>query len=165
MRRNVRTIAILLVAAMLATVAAVVVTAGGSDNGAPGSSSTPDSLQPSVAPVDGTTTIPRGPHVTLVFCSDIDCPRPSADVEEAILATLDADPRVASYEYVSPERAYALFLEQFGDDEELAGSVDEDAVPARVEVDVLTVDAIAGLLADYANQDGVAEVVDELRAR
>ena len=165
MRNNARTIAILLIVAMLATVAAVVVTAAGSDGEVPGSSTTPDSLQPSAAPDDATTVIPRGPHVTLVFCSDLDCPRPSPAVEEAIFAALDADPRVASYEYVSSERAYTLFIEQFGDDEELAEAVDEDAVPARVEVDVLTVDAIAGLLTDYATQDGVAEVVDELRAR
>ena len=101
----------------------------------------------------------------VVLCADTDCPRPSADVEQDLLADLEADPRVASYEYVSSERAYGLFLEQFGDDEELAGAVDEDDVPARVEVDVFTVDAVAGLLADYASRDGVADVVDELRAR
>lgn len=102
----------------------------------------------------------EGPHVVAFLCAGQECPRPDADAEQAILAELESDPRVLAARLVTREQAYQLFLDRFGDQEELVASVDPEQIPARVELDLVDPDGVDQVLADHQGREGIAAIED-----
>lgn len=151
-----RWIAIALVGALVATLAVGLLGSGGGGTGEEDGRA------------DGSTTTTRvpasealeGPHLWLDLCAGISCPAVDEAAQEALVAELEADPRVASTLFVSSEQAYQLFLDRYGDREDLVESVRPEDVPARIEVDLLDPDEVDAVLADYAGRDGVAAATD-----
>lgn len=150
-----RWIAIALVGALVATLAVGLLGGRGGDpetstdagtGGTTGGSATAE-------PADG-------PHVVAFLCSGQECPRPDADAEQAILDELQGDPRVLAARLVSSEQAYQLFLDEWGDREDMVASVDPDEVPARIELDLVDPEAVDEVVADHQGREGVAAVED-----
>lgn len=149
-----RWIAIALVGALVATLAVGLLGGRGGpaeDAGeAPGGGSEP-----------GVAAEPlEGPHVVAFLCSGQECPRPGPDVQQAILDELQSDPRVLAARLVSSEQAYQLFLDRFGDQQELVESVDPEQIPARVELDLVDPEAVGEVMADHRGREGIAAMED-----
>ena len=145
-----RWIAIALVGALVATLAVGLL--GGGGGGPEGANADDDTPRPRVAASQAL----EGPHLWLDLCTGVSCPAVDETTREALVADLEADPRVASTRFVSSEQAYQLFLDEWGDDEELVASVRPEDVPARIEVDLLDPDQADSVVADYADRTGVA---------
>ncbi len=102
----------------------------------------------------------EGPHLWLDLCAGAVCPELDEPAREALVAEVRDDPRVSSVLYVSSDQAYQLFLDRFGDQQELVESVRPEDVPARIEVDLLDPADVDEVLADYRDREGVAAVND-----
>lgn len=155
-RGAVRWIAIALVGAMVAFVAVGLV--GGADDGDGAGSAGGDGT--GAGPDVTATEVVEGPHVIVELCAGVACPEVDQAAQQALLAEVDGDPRVASTLFVSSEQAYQLFLDRYGDQEELVASVNPDDVPARIEVDLVDPEAAADVAATYEDGDGVATAYD-----
>ncbi len=150
-----RWIAIALVGALVATLAVGLLGTGGGGT-EEGANADSGAAPPRAADGEGLD----GPHLWLDLCAGNVCPTVDETAQEALVAELEADPRVASTLFVSSDQAYQLFLDRFGDQEELVASVRPEDVPARIEVDLLDPGEVDAVMADYANRDGVAAVND-----
>lgn len=150
-----RWIAIALIAALLAVLAVGLVSGGpetvGSDDG------TDEGDDPrSATATEGLD----GPHVLVELCTGATCPALDEAEQQALVAELEADPRVASLLFVSSEQAYELFLDRYGDQEDLVDRVEPEDVPARVELDLFDPDAVPEVMAAHRQREGVADVYD-----
>lgn len=95
----------------------------------------------------------RGGVETIVFLD----PDTSDARAAQIRAALDANPDVASLEWVSQADAYAEFSEMFANSPELVASVDADALPASWRVtaaDGTSADRVERLAAPLLREDG-----------
>lgn len=101
-----------------------------------------------------------GPHVTLELCTGVACEPISATARDQLLEEVDSDPRVASTRFVSAEQAYQLFLDEFGDDQELVEQIDPETVPPEIQVDLHRPDDVAAVIADFEGREGVAAARD-----
>ena len=101
-----------------------------------------------------------GPHVILELCSGVACEPMSATARDELLEEVAGDPRVASTRFVSSEQAYQLFLDEFGDDQELVEQVDPATVPPEIQVDLHRPDDVGGVIAEFEGRDGVAAARD-----
>lgn len=151
---TVRWIAIAIVGAMIAVVGVGVVSGGGD----PAGSDADDGGARTDAAGATESLAADGPHVVLELCAGVACPRPDADAEQELLAELDDDARVASTLLVTSEQAYQLFLDRFGDRQDLVDSIDPETVPAFIELELYD-PAVAGeMVAAYQDREGVAAV-------
>jgi hypothetical protein len=154
-QRTVRIIAVTVVVALIGAFAVGLVFGGGGtgDGTLPGDQ-------------DGTTTQPgdaqetavlAGPHVEAQLCADVSCPRRDALEEEQLHAEVESDPRVRLALLIPAEQHYQIFLEEFGDRQDLVDQVDPDTVPSLLQVylrDPLDAQAVVAWLLE---QDGVAD--------
>lgn len=151
----VRWMALALVGAMVAALAIGLV------GGRGGGSETPDVGDGDAARADVSTAAPLdGPHVLVELCTGATCPAPDEAAQQALVDDLEADPRVASAVFVSSEQAYELFLEEFGDREDLVASVQREDVPARVELNLHDPAGVPEVAADHEQHPAVAGVYD-----
>lgn len=151
-----RWIAIALIGAMVAALAVALVAGGGEPSGADGGTTADDGARGEST----ATEVLDGPHVVVELCVGVACPELDDAGQQALVAEIEADPRVASVLLVSSEQAYQLFLDRFGDQEDLVASVQPEEVPARVELDLFDPQAVPTVLSDYEQRDGVARVYD-----
>ncbi len=151
---TVRWIAIAIVGAMIAVVGVGVVSGGGDpdSSGADDGGVRTDSV--------GTTEplVADGPHVVVELCAGVACPEPDADAEQELLAELDADSRVASTLLVTSDQAYELFLDEFGDQQDLVESIDPANVPAFIELELYDPEVASEVVTAYQDHEGVAAV-------
>lgn len=155
-RGTVRWIAIALVGAMVAFVAVGLIGgAGERDAAGSGDAAGGDDGADITA-----TEVVEGPHVIVELCAGVACPEPDEAAQEALRAEAESDPRVASVVFVSSEQAYQLFLDRYGDQEELVASVRPEDVPARIELDLVDPGAAAEVAASYDGRDVVATAYD-----
>lgn len=151
---TVRWIAIAIVGAMIAVVGVGVVSGGGD----PAGSDVDDGGRRTNAAGADEATLADGPHVVIELCAGVACPEPDADAEQELLTELDTDARVASTRLVTSEQAYQLFLDRFGDQQDLVESVDPANVPAFIELELYD-PAVAGeVVATYQDREVVATV-------
>jgi cell division protein FtsX len=101
-----------------------------------------------------------GPHVVLELCTGAQCAEPDDADQRALVAEVEQDPRVASVLLVPSDQAYQLFLDRFGDQEELVESVRPEDVPARLEVDLLEPDGAPEVVAEWESHAAVASAFD-----
>lgn len=151
---TVRWIAIAIVGAMIAVVGVGVVAGGGDPAG---------SNADGEAPRTGTTgaseaSLADGPHVLIELCAGAACPAPDPSAEQRLLDELEQDPRVASTLLVSSEQAYQMFLDRFGDQQDLVDAVDPADVPAFIELDLYDPAIASEVVATYRDHAGVANV-------
>ena len=152
-RGAVRWIAIALVGAMIAAVGVGLVTGREAGDGA-ADVDRPDTTPGAFGePVDG-------PHLWLDLCAGVACEPLDDAGQQALVAEVDADPRVASTLFVPSDQAYQLFLDRYGDDEDLVASVRPEDMPARIEVELLDPAQVEAVMADYQQRQGVARVND-----
>lgn len=150
-----RWIAIALVAGMVATLAVGLVSGRGEPAGTEQDRAAGEDPVPT-----GTAAALDGPHVVLELCSGVACPRPDESAEQQLQQEAEQDPRVASARLVTSEQAYQLFLDQYGDDEELVEQVDPETVPARVELDLHRPDDSDAVMAEFEDREDVATAHD-----
>jgi hypothetical protein len=153
-RSSVRWIALAVVGAMIAVVAVGLLGGGEGDGDEPGAD------PGDAAPAARATEVLDGPHAFVELCTGVACPAVDEAAQDALLAELEGDDRVASAELISSEQAYAMFLDQFGDQEELVDSIDPEQVPARILLDLHDPASIAELADAYQGHEGVARVMD-----
>lgn len=158
-RSTARWIAIALVAAMIAAVAVGLL--GGEGDQVSDLPVRDPSAATTAAPVSGEVT--DGPHAVIEFCANVACPAPDDSTQQALVDALAADPRVALARLVTSEQAYALFVERYGDREDLVATIDPEQVPARIELDLFDPMAVDAIAADYGGRVGVADVYDARR--
>lgn len=152
-----RWIAIAIVVAMIATVGIGLVSGGG--GGDETAETTGDTAR--TRTTAGTEDAVReGPHLVLELCNGVTCPAPDDAAQQSLVAELDEDARVASTLLVSSEQAYQLFLDEWGDREDLVESVDAAEVPAFIELDLYEPEDAAEVQDTYAGHDVVAVVRD-----
>lgn len=157
-RGTIRWIAIALVAAMVAALAVGLVRGQGEPADQPGSPADGAATGQALATTDVAAL--DGPHVVLELCTGVVCPRAGETAQQDLQGEVEADPRVASARLVSSEQAYQLFLEEYGDDQELVDEVDPDTVPAEIQVDLHRIDDVAAVVAAFEDHDGVASARD-----
>ena len=157
---TVRWIAIALVGALVAALAVSLVSGAGPD-----AASTTEDRDGSTAPGSRATAVLEGPHLWLDLCAGVECPTLDEGGQEALVDELEADPRVASTLFVTGEQAYQLFLDRFGDQQDLVESVRPEDVPARIEVDLLDPADVDAVMGDYADREGVARANDARRVQ
>jgi hypothetical protein len=158
-RSTARWIAIALVGAMIAAVAVGLL--GGDGDQVSDLPARDPAAATTAVPVNGEVT--DGPHAVIEFCANVACPAPDEDTQQALVDVLAADPRVALARLVTSEQAYALFVERYGDREDLVATIDPRQVPARIEVDLFDPTAIDLIAAEYGGRPGVASVYDARR--
>lgn len=151
---TVRWIAIAIVGAMIAVVGVGVVSGGGDPAGSDAAGDGPGTTA-----TDATeATLADGPHVVIELCAGVACPEPDPEDEQALLDELDEDPRVASIRLVTSEQAYQLFLDRFGDRQDLVESVDPADVPAFIELDLYDPEVASEVMAAHRDDEIVASV-------
>ena len=160
-RGTVRWIAIAVIAAMLAFLAVGLIggrgdSAGSGADGRGGRGADDVAVATDAAALDG-------PHVILELCTGVACEPMGATARDQLLEEVDDDPRVASTRFVSSEQAYQLFLDEFGDDQELVEQVDPATVPPEIQVDLHRLDDVAAVMADFEAHAGVAAARDARR--
>ena len=153
----VRWIALALVGALVAAVAVGLVAGRG---GAGAADDVDDGAAGPAAGQSLSADALQGPHLWLDLCTGAVCDELDEPAREALVAEVRDDPRVSSVLYVSSEQAYQLFLDVYGDNQELVDSVRPEDVPARIEVDLLDPAGVDEVLADYRDREGVAAVTD-----
>ena len=157
-QRTAKIIAIIAVVALIGTLAVGLVVGGtGDPAGNQGDAGTTQQFGPQASP--GATTVLGGPHLFVVLCDGVACPRPDEDEEARILADIAADPRVRDARLITAERWYEAFLEQYGDQEELVDALDPDTIPAQVQVYLRNPLQVETVMAEVAALDGVDDVI------
>lgn len=156
-RGTVRWIAIAVIAAMVAFLAVGLVSGRGDEAGPPGRQEAVDGGAPAVATDSAALD---GPHVILELCTGVACPRPSDAEQRRLQDEVASDPRVASARFVTSEQAYQLFLDRYGDDQELVEQVDPDTVPAEIQADLHRTDDVAAVVAEFEGHEAVATALD-----
>ena len=76
---------------------------------------------------------------------------------DAISDALGDDPRIESYEFVSPKRAYEEFVEQLKDQPGTYEGMPQDALPASFRIEVVDGADIEQLIVDLDRLSGVDE--------
>ncbi len=149
-----RWIAIAIVAAMVATVGIGLVSGGGGDG-----SSEADGDGVRTTTTSGTDApVAEGPHLQLELCNGVTCPEADDAAQQALVADLDEDPRVASTVLVTSEQAYQLFLDEWGHDQELVDAVPAEEMPAFIELDLYDPDVVGDVAGTYRGHAAVAAV-------
>jgi len=88
----------------------------------------------------------------VAFLDQVPGPKALQNLQEKILKL----PEVEEVEYISREKAMALFKKRLGDDADLLDGVDPEILPASFEI---------SLKPPFRNQAGVTEVVDKLHGQ
>lgn len=154
-RGAVRWIAIALIGAMIAAVGIGLVTGGDHDDPAADTSGPDGAMRGGAG-----SELSDGPHLWLDLCAGVACAPLDEAGQQALVAALEDDPRVASTLFVSSEQAYQLFLDRYGDQEDLVASVRPEDTPARIEVELLDPAQVDAVLQDYRGREGVASAND-----
>ena len=161
-RGTIRWIAIAVIGAMLAFLAVGLIGGRGDPAGSDADDRTQQGAVDDVAVVTDDAAL-DGPHVILELCSGVACDPMSTTERDQLLEEVDRDPRVASTRFVSSEQAYELFLDEFGDDQELVEQVDPATVPPEIQVDLYRTEDVADVIADLEDREGVAAARDARR--
>lgn len=153
---TVRWIAIAIVGAMIAAIGVGVISGGGDTAGSNGDddggqADSAGASEPSVA---------DGPHVELQLCSGATCPEPDEAAQQALLAELDADARVASSRLLPSDQVYQLFLDELGDQQDLVESIDPELVPALVHLELYDPEGATEVATSYEEHEAVANARD-----
>ncbi len=155
-----RWIVIAIVAAMVATLGVGLVSGGGGD---PASDAVDDDV-PTTTTAGPDAPVAEGPHLQLELCNGVTCPEADDAGQQALVADLDADPRVASAELITSEQAYQLFLDEWGHDQELVDAVPADEMPAFIELDLYDPGVAGDVASTYQGHEAVAAVREADRA-
>lgn len=153
-QRTVRIIAVTVVVALIGAFAVGLFGGGGA-----GESTLPGGQ-------DGATTQPQDaqeaavladPHVEAQLCAGVACPRRDASDEAALHAEVESDPRVRLALFITAEQHYQIFLEEFGDRQDLVDQVDPDTVPSLLQVYLRDPGDAPAVVSWLLGHDGVAD--------
>jgi hypothetical protein len=154
-QRTVQIIAVTVIVAMIGAFAVGLVFGGGGsgDGTSPG-----DQDGRTGQPQDAQdASVLAGPHVEVQLCAGVACPRRDAAEEEELHAEVESDPRVRLALLITSEQHYELFLEEFGDRQDLVDQVDPDTVPSLLQVYLRDPDDAPAVLSWLLDEDGVAD--------